>query len=99
MIKTIFGKLVNGIKALIIGALKALIVFFVDVLFLGLTSILCSWWYGVSVGYLIVSSISFTILTVELFMIGALITVLMINVDKKLMKFIDKNLGKKSEDK
>ena len=99
MIKTMLGKLFNAIKKLIIAILKGIVVFFIDVLFLVLTSILCSWWYGISVGYLIVDSISFTILTVQMFMIGAAITVLMLKADKKILKFIDKSFGKNTEEK
>lgn len=94
MLKKVLSAIWTGIKKLGIGIVKGSVIILVDFLMLVLTSILCMWWYGVSSGYLMMDGISFSIITVQMFMIGALMTVAIIVIDKKISKLITKSFEK-----
>ena len=98
MIKKLLSKLWNGIKRLCINTVKAAIIFLVDVMLLIVTSFLCLWWYGVTSGYIMLDAMSFYVVVVQFFMIGALMLLLIIKVNKKIADFVEKFLAKTPEE-
>ncbi len=98
MMKKLLSKLWNGFKRLCINTVKAAIIFLVDVMLLIVTSFLCLWWYGVTSGYIMLDAMSFYVVVVQFFMIGALMLLLTVKVNKKIADFVEKFLAKAPEE-